>query len=432
MAAYSWYYVGYPKGLPAWEITVNTDEWKKIIHSKRLFWDNETSDIIRNIVPGNFFRLNRTTWEQRKVLTKILDIDTDKLQSILDDITKVRWELKVFNINRDAITNDIIRLEKEIDDIWELVEPEKWNEADILASYDKLYNSILDKNNKLSDKYNKECENIDRSKLNKLEKELENINNSILSKSIEWKKLKTSTVCTTCWVWFNEDTKSKLLDTLRKEYNDLLINKKKTIKLIEDEWASIDLQLRSIAKPTYDTPVYDISIENKAKVLWVDIKSNDAYIVYKEQSSKLDVYTAELKNKTSELKWFNSVQLEKELKKLEADRIDFNKQIETNIKKTWLDIRVFKVLKNWNIKETFEIYDNDWNQYWLTSTWNDIYIEILVAKLFIDYLKLDFILIDRYESIWNNLRTKIDKELKWLQVIATQVAPGKSLVLVSK
>ena len=121
------------------------------------------------------------------------------------------------------------------------------------------------------------------------------------------------------------------------------------------------------------------------------------------------------------------MKLEKELKTLTKQREDFNKELEKKVKETGLDIRLFAPLvKGW-FKETFDIFDEDGRQYGLTSTGNSLYIEFLIAKMFVKHLNLDFILFDKFESIWNSLREKIIKEAEGLQIIATQVTKDKKI-----
>jgi hypothetical protein len=103
--------------------------------------------------------------------------------------------------------------------------------------------------------------------------------------------------------------------------------------------------------------------------------------------------------------------------------------VEEKVKETWLDIKLFKVQKNWVVKETFEIYDKEWNMYWATSEWNNKFLELLIAKLFVKFLWLDFILVDWWESIWNNLRKIILEEIWDLQIIVTEVSKEKKITL---
>jgi hypothetical protein len=49
--------------------------------------------------------------------------------------------------------------------------------------------------------------------------------------------------------------------------------------------------------------------------------------------------------------------------------------------------------------------------------------------LFVNYLGLDFILVDRWESIGNNLKDKIYSIVWDLQLIVTEVTPDKEITI---
>jgi hypothetical protein len=103
----------------------------------------------------------------------------------------------------------------------------------------------------------------------------------------------------------------------------------------------------------------------------------------------------------------------------------FTKKLEEATASLPLDIELFEVLKNWNVKETFTI-KKDWIDYYDLSQGNKMIVNIMLAKLFIDKLWLDFILIDESNSI---SKSNIEY-IKWLskdyQIILAKASPWTS------
>jgi hypothetical protein len=81
-----------------------------------------------------------------------------------------------------------------------------------------------------------------------------------------------------------------------------------------------------------------------------------------------------------------------------------------------LDIELFETLKNWNVKETFTI-KYQWQDYYDLSTWNKCIVNIMLSKLFIDKLWLDFILIDEWGLIGKSNIDYIKELSKDYQII---------------
>lgn len=455
MACYGKSYPWYANTLPEGEIELETDEWTILMKWKKIIGNTIESDLIRYIVPWNFFRLTNSTVKQREIITKILDVDTNEIETINQQIRDVESKIKEFNTKKDQITEDILRIEWYADAInWVLEEPKKpeiieWNAEEINAAYNTMIQKIKDKNEEIDQNNRNAKETAEKYKaeeIRTLEIELESITNAkikIVEKAEEAKKSSEDYNCKECGTLIKWDDKEEVINNLRKEYKDLLEKDDKVRNdlqtLLFDRSNHIDKVLEWLEKTTDYQKEYTLVVEERAKILWMDyIQRNDydyerwekEFKDYQEVINKRESYFEEIKVKEQQLKDLNFIVLEKDLKKKQTERTEFNKRLEEKVKETGLDIRLFKTLKNWNIRETFEIYDSDWNMYWATSTGNELYIEVLLAKLFIKYIWVDFILIDAYESIWINLRDKIIEECDSLQVIVTEVTIDNKINLI--
>jgi hypothetical protein len=88
-------------------------------------------------------------------------------------------------------------------------------------------------------------------------------------------------------------------------------------------------------------------------------------------------------------------------------------------------IELFKVQKNWVIKETFDILDKDWISYSNLSTGNRMLMQIQLAEIFADKYKVDTICIDEWNSISKDNLSYIKELGKRKQVIIVKATPWK-------
>lgn len=455
MAWYSWYFPWYGKSLPEWEIEIKTDDWDILVSNKKIVSniqiDKNKFDLIRYIVPWNFFRLTKWTPEQREIITKLIWLDTSILDNLTSDIKDIKSKIKEFDNKKEQITTDILRLEETLEQYSNVTEPIKPelkedNSKVILEAYDKLVNTINLENKKiraeydlLLEDYNRDYKNAEEYKskeIRELSNEINKSKNRLLNITEDANILKSNQPynCTECWTLIQPTDNTVKIDQLRLEYKEV----KDNLDILEKDLSKIfEEQLIEKSKIKELDPIRlkelpnAYTLESKSELVWIKYipwstewiqEYNNAYSNYISSNARSEQIQSEIDIKTNQLKDMNPTVLEMDLKKKEKEKNEFNKNVEDKVKQTWLDIRLFETLKNWNTRETFEIYDEEWYNYNATSTGNAIYIEVLIAKLFVDYLWLDFILIDRYESIWPNLRIKIDKVIWNLQLIVTEVS----------
>ena len=462
MACYSSYYPWYAKTLPEWNVQLVTDNWEAIIANKKvtsaITLEEDKIDLIRYIVPWNFFRLTTGTPEQRKIITKLLWLDISLLESYTNNIKDLKDKIKQFDKDKEQITLDIIRYEEDIESIWEIIEPSVpenvWdNSQEILDAYNKYVWDINIENRKIQAEYNLLLEDYRRdlttaesylsSEIIQTRKDISNLEQELqlIQNKAQLLKANQAYNCKECWTLITPKDNTEEVDRLRLEYsekNTQLTNLQNELtKMAEEKNTVISKVIRPIEASYKQLPNLT-TLEDKSKLVWIEYKPwnieaieqyNNEYRLFISNKARKESLEKELDYKTNQLKSLDPTKLDLELKRVEKLKSDFNKNVEDKVKQTWLDIRLFETLKNWNIKETFDIFDEEWYNYYATSTGNQLYIEILLAKLFVNYLWLDFILVDRWESIGNNLKDKIYSIVWDLQLIVTEVTPDKEITI---
>jgi len=454
MACYGRSYPWYGNWLPEWKVELETDKGNVIMKGKKIIGEIIDSEIIRYILPWNFFKLTNSTVKQREIITKILNIDWDEIEKINEEIRNMESEIKQFHTKKDQITDDIIRIEWYADSLdGALEEPEEaklieWNADEINAAYNTRIQKFKDENERIAEDNRRTKEIAEKYKAEEkfhLETEIQSLTTlkiKLADKAAEAKKDSMEYTCDSCGTVIKWKDKEEVVLNLRDKYRDVLEKeaelKNKLQVIIFDIDEHIEEAMEWLERETDYRSDYTLEVKKRAEIIWMkyierDNADYERYLKefkdYQEVINKRESYLAEIKIKEEQLKDLNFVKLEKDLKKKQAERLKFNTRLEDKVKETGLDIRLFKTLKNGNTRETFEIYDAEWNQYGSTSTGNELFIEILLAKLFIKYLKIDFILIDRWESIGINLRDKVIKECEWLQMIVTEVTKDKKINL---
>lgn len=462
MACMSWYYPWYQNTIPEWKIELTTDNWDIIISNKRVVWmpqlEESKAELIRYIVPWNFFRLTSWTPQQRLILTKVLWIDSSILEDANNNLKRLKAEQKEFDNKKEQITDDIIRLEDSIEE--ELIKPEEVkqvqdNSQEIINEYNSKVNEITSTNNQIrwrndlaKEDYSYiliDAQNNMSAEIRSNESDILRLSNELNRIKDEAEKLKTATDynCKSCWTLIKVDDTTELINQLRVEYKEIFDK----LELLKSEKLTLESSRRkAIERAEANQPKLEallnlpdcLTIEAKAVYVWIKYtkwnteeysKHQEELKVYNDAMTRVQFVNDEIKIKSEQLKSLNSTSLEKDIKRFTKIKEDFNKMVEEKVKETWLDIKLFKVQKNWVVKETFEIYDKEWNMYWATSEWNNKFLELLIAKLFVKFLWLDFILVDWWESIWNNLRKIILEEIWDLQIIVTEVSKEKKITL---
>lgn len=444
------------RSLPDGTASIETDKDKFILSKKNwIGTTHEQNNLYNYIVPWKFFELKSTT-DQRKVLIDLLDLDYDTFMKTecdksvgqfkylvwSEDLDKnLNAKMKEFETNETLILQDINRLKSELinfdtktfEDI-ERYNQDKEKVLEAIKEYNRLiiwrqnnYNQIKSEismcNTHISSKIN-EIRRIE-SIINDYNIKLENLRNT-------YSDAEKNAKCESCWSKLDLNWKQELLDKIIKdanlikllkdnneisssELNIQLENYNKELVRLEDELKSIDTDFTIIS---YDDLLW-AALKLDLELVQPTKERFDEYEEYKSMLSKKQRTEEELKYKEDSLKAINTLELQSSIDRLKEIKSMFTNKLEEATKSLPLDIQLFETLKNGNVKETFTIRYKDTDYYDL-STWNKWIANIMLAKLFVDKLWLDLILIDEWGLISKSNLDYIKELAKTHQVIVAK------------
>ena len=434
MSAYTFSYP-WMRTLPEWIATIITDKDKFVLSKKN--WIGTThlnNDLYKYTMPWKFFEWLSTV-QQRKIIVDLLWLDYNSFMKELCDKakeqfiyldwsedldSKLKAKMKEFESNEVLILQDINRLkselinfeEKSFDDV-QLFNEQKEKVIQAIKEYNAWiiqrqtnYNKLISEQSKINNQITNLSNDIQYKTNNVLDlnKQLDNLR-------LEYSNTNDNATCDKCWSKIDWEQKQSVLDWLHQVANKI----KATIDLYNNSIKdSLDLKDKLILELNELNKQIN-SFNNNFVVMWYDdlissskqfkIEFNpiselrlNEYESYKESITQRSVVERELKFKEDSLKAIDTLKLQSSIDKLVEFKTMFTKKLEDETKNIWLDIQLFETLKNWNIRETFTINYN-WVDYYNLSTWNKTIVNIKLAKLFIDKLWLDFILIDEASNI---------------------------------
>lgn len=421
--------------LPDGTATIETDKDKFILSKKNwIGTTHELNDLYNYIVPWKFFELKSTT-EQRKVLIDLLDLDYNTFMKTecdksVDQFPYLIWsedleknlnaKMKEFETNETLILQDINRLKSELInfDTKTFEDIERYNEdtnkvMEAIKEYNKWiidrqnkYNALITSRNNLNvriDSNRNEIQRLTDSNIS-LDKQLEQLR-------IDYSNTDSKAICDKCWSELQWNKKQVVLDWLSQVANKIKDQKVSNENTIKDllNWKEQLLEQLNKVNKEIDSFNSDFTIISYDDLVWAALKLNlelvqptkerlDEYEEYKSMIAKKQRTEEELKYKEDSLKAINTLLLQSSIDKFKEIKSMFTSKLEEATKSLPLDIELFETLKNGNVKETFTIRYKDIDYYDL-STWNKWIVNIMLAKLFIDKLWLDFILIDEWGLI---------------------------------
>lgn len=381
------------KKLPDWIVNLELTTGRWMMNKSKWIGSPEPNELYNYIIPWRFFSLSAI--EQRRILTKLLNLDInvfirDKLEYYYIWIEKdINRDIKESIWREQIILSDITRYKSILINFKE----KDFNE---ITEFNKLKDEVYTKTLEYNDivRLIKESNTINENKINHLNENIKTILNQIdeLNKEIDLIRLNSN--CNLCWNSLSKDDIDKQLNKLF----DKLKIRQDWIILNEDE---IVYHTSLLQEDKDYLNILDY-IEN-AKMFWIELPeiSEEVYEEQKQyniEKNQIELISKELDIKEQLLKWINTIELQNRLDEIVNTKIEFTKYLEKVIQNLPFKIELFKVYKNWNIDETFNIKFK-WIDYNNLSTWNKNLISIMIAKLFIDNLRLDFILIDEASNI---------------------------------
>lgn len=416
LSLYSKKYVGIKGGaLPSGTAKIYTED--KIYLLAKKLWvglDQEPNDLIRYILPGEFFSL--TTPDQRKIMVRLLGIDYDKyMQEYIpdwnEDLEKeIKSRLKENEGKESIILDDITRLKSVVIKF----EKNPIVLVDNTQDIERAYALLLRDHNDARMKVLSENNSISSGNLR--------IRNEISSMKFQQDELRhkytkiSSGVCPTCKQ--KTSITQEQIDEINAEGKAL----GEKIKTLESQISNAPVKV--VPEPWPERSLLEKEAIVNMKLTVSSQEEKDAVAAYIAAKNELEIKTAQLK-KLGELK-------DKEtLATIKATKVQFTRELEEKIKGFGLEIELFKTQANGETVESFIIM-KDGQQYSELSGGNKLLVQLRLAKAFAKILGLDFLLLDEAGLISQNNFDIIKEECKDFQVIMARATPFKSEVAVDK
>ncbi len=430
----SMYTKKYPglRALPKWFVSIQTDEGKANLVKWAWIGANEhNNELYEYIIMWKFWELSSTV-KQREVLIKLLGLEPelylDKELKKLDDhynlakenTPKVLWQmLKEAEAKEVIIIEDITRFKSDI--IW--FKEQSFDDVDkyTTAMADILL-AVKDYNKGILISKGKKQELI--SNLNKIRNKIAWLESDIKYRSIRIKDLgatyesiKTKYITTSKWAECNNCKQplpqallNKTLTNIKLEWQDTgeeilwldwqQVLDEQMLKVDMSDLAKLEKELKAFEEietlATDDLPTAAKKLKLKLPVLKESRKLE--YETYSDKAKQIVFIKEQLKIKEAQLKTIDTIKLQDNIDKLKEISKDFIELLANSVKDLPLDIKLFKTLKNWDLRETFSI-EKDWVDYSNLSHWNKMLIQLKLAKIFVDKLWLDFMLFDEVSTL---------------------------------
>lgn len=395
---------------PKWVATIIMND-NKIYRLIEKEWSKgyEHNQMASYAFPWKFFDV-KSTVTQRDILIELLWLDYNKF--FQDAVSKL-WPdfelLKTHSISelKDKLKNSEWKESILLSDIMkykaflkEFVEEDFDDVIQYIKNKDVLIEKIIEYNHSHS--------------TNILDKEISRLRTSLQNLKDKYARLKLSSICPTCKTKLSKPP-VEAMDECKEEWCNVLIELNKAI---EDLWSRTFIKLWLKHEDLWWSAVV-------LGIKFVDISESrilEDWEEYKHNLSKFSIYRDDLEDKVKELKELNTEVIKDAISESLKIRLDFTRFLATVIKKYNLDIKLFKILKNWNITETFDILDN-WVSYKNLSTWRKMIIEIKLAEIFADKYNVWTICIDEWSIISKDNIAYIKDLSKRMQVIIVKATP---------
>lgn len=422
------------KALPSWVVSIETSA-KTYILNKQTWIGRDIVDnnLYQYCLPWNFFKLLETTWEQRWVMVKLLWLDYNeflaneiyklwddyKLLTIINDESVLKAQLKKNLASEETILEDIVRLQSDViqfeDKDFSDVERYKSDLATMKSEVDKYNQDALLSNTKVT-YFKKDITKLENDII-KYEELISSIKITIADLEYELK----NNICKNCWSTYiihkDKDLVITKINNLNKDivnYSYLIEKSNKEIKNLESKIIEpiIPLDIK------YITTCWLALGYNSIPVIAPEREKE--YLEHQSTLSKISFIKDELSRKQKQLIDLDTLCIRRNLDKLIEIKKRFTEHLDNSIKSIWLDISLFKVNKDWTIKESF-IVQKDWIEYSKLSNWNKLLLDIKIAKLFIDKLNFPYLLVDEWALISKD-NIQLIKDI-WLQTIICKPTP---------
>lgn len=432
---------GTSKTLPEWFAKVQTNTTEYILSKKNwLNKDIQDNELYMYTMPWMFFTALDSTPKQRAVLVKLLWLDY--ISFMKDKITES------IKCKEDYYTELVNFNDKTEDDLKSKLKDSLSKESVIIEDIMRLKSKLINKEEKdFSDvlEYREAIADIQRQAQDhnrglftmqqqhqKLLADIRTLENSIynseqtvkqydsqiqtLNKQLEWLRseydlVSTNSTCDKCWSPLQQDKLKVRLDWIVSNANLVKANIEQVINNKNKILLDITNKNKELTKLKTDLDFFVIpdnidssNLEecvtklNLSRIPKLDIWREQEYEEYNNYLQDLSFTTNELNIKEQQLKSIDSIRLTNSLDTIKSFKKMFTEYLAEQTKQLPVDIELFKENKDGSLKESF-IIRKDWIEYSELSQWNKAIIEIQLAKVFIDKLWMDIVLVDEANSI---------------------------------
>lgn len=440
MSLYTWKF-GTSKTLPEWYASIETDKTKYVLSKwKWIGKDFEDNELYMFCNPWLFFTALPSTPKQREVLVKLLWLDyltfmKDKIDKSIEWNVEYYKELSTFN---DKTEDELkAKLKESLAKEWTILEDIMRLKSKLINKEEKDFSDVLGYREAVADiqrqaqEHNKWLAAVQQQH-QKLLANIRTLENSIysseqtarqydsqietLNKQLEWLRseytiVQDQSTCDKCGSKLPEDKLKIRLDWILSTANLVKANIEQANnnknKLLLDavnnnkELAKLKSDLDFFVLPeTIDTNNIEECVMklNLNRIPKLEARRELEYEEYLRYLNELSFVQNELNLKETQLKSMDSIRLQNSLDTIKWFKQMFTEYLEQETKKLPVDIELFKENKDWSIRESF-IIRKDWIEYSELSQWNKALVEIALAKVFIDKLWVETILVDEANSL---------------------------------
>ena len=372
-------------------VTIIDDDWYEIssnkgtVHNSPNVWVELFLSQVSSFMKKEVAWLNKTKEDKRKLISEVLWINREKFfadNNCKDDISWLRKELNQRKISSNTLLKELIEKENQL------------NSLDKVKKVELVQSNVT------------ELTNL-KNQLSSKKLTIDNLKNLISNLEAEKPKEEVKEevkVCPTCWT---------------KLTKPIIVTKPVT-----DNSEVIKIRKEDLAKAEDEAKLLEDKINSFKVVEWND-EEYRKYIQFKNTQEYLKKDIKELKDK---IKSLETVSLEMEIQRYKDINLLFIQDCENKLRlNDDISFIFYRKLKSPNAE--WEEYTSDfdieykWRVYSELSSWEQVYVDILISKMFIDYYWLvDFIVIDNAEISDENLKKIIVEELQWFQVFITRIS----------
>lgn len=359
---------------------------------------------------GDFFKWMSTP-EQRREITKLLWVDEEWfMKGLIPDYhpnlsRDLKAELKASQWKEEIILSDIEKYQAQVIAFQKKYSPET---IDAILQEDVSTQSSINTYQEYIDKYHAECnehmvhiikqrqlaEKVVEACVWRL-KLIQDINSCKSEIELMRSDYNKERLCPTC------NTKLSVTDS-NKVLVDQAGKMKKQIEILENDLVSIEHQLMRVGTVVIPEQLPSLTTKEICERYWVAYvsdtwASNQWLIAFKEELSSYNFALNLVTDKSEQLKQIDSISLEIRIKDIENAKKKYTEHLELQLKAMprlpWVEIELFKYLKNGKMEETFNMTLNGKPLAELSNGQSQ-YCYYSIALLFATILNIPYVLFD--------------------------------------